>query len=65
MRRTTQITISTNPDNEHREVKYQGKVLKSFSPYDDFAYTKAREYQEHLQHMSVDEFKELYPEFFL
>ena len=60
-----QITISTNPKTEYREVKYQGKLLKGFDPCDDWAYTKANDAAEELRKMSIDEFKELYPEFFL
>ncbi len=60
-----QITLNTNPETEYREVRYQGQLLKGFDPFDDFAYTKAREYQEELQKLRIDEFKELYPEFFL
>ena len=60
-----QITVTTNKGNEHREVRYQGVLLKSYDPNDDYAYTKASAYAQKLRIMQLSEFKEKFPEFFL
>jgi alkyl hydroperoxide reductase subunit AhpC len=59
------LRLHSNEDKRQREVTYKGKVIKAFSYYDDFAYTKAMEFMEMSQKMTDDEFKENWPEFFL
>ena len=60
-----QISLRSNEDKQQREVIYQGKVIKSFSYYDDFAYTKARDYASYVERLPKEEFRDKFPEFFI
>ena len=60
MRQIALITIDGD-----RHVSYNGRTLRVFSKYDDFAFTEARKYAEYLKKLDDKSFKELYPEHFL
>lgn len=59
----TGISISTVEGD--RVLFYKGRQLKLFCKYDDFAFTKASDYLKELRRMTEEEFREIYPEFFL
>ena len=57
--------ISTTVIDGDKVVSWKGKHLKTFSKYDDYAFTKGNEYAEELRRTSEEDFKKIYPEFFL
>ncbi len=57
--------ITTAVVDGDKVVYYNGKHIKTFSKYDDYAFTNGNAYADKLRRMTDDEFKELYPEFFL
>ncbi|MCD6435695.1 MAG: hypothetical protein J7L15_04845 [Clostridiales bacterium] len=44
---------------------YDNCEIKRFSYFDDFAYIKASEYTKKFTRMSKEEFKDIFPEFFI
>ena len=60
-----QISLRSNEEKQQREVIYKGKVIKSFSYYDDYAYTKARDYAYLMERLPEEDFRDKFPEFFL
>ena len=59
------IELRSNEELQQREVVCKGEVLKAFSYYDDYAYTKARDYQKEINILTKEEFKDRFPELFL
>ena len=60
-----QLSINSNDNKQQREVRYKNVVIKAFSYYDDFAFTKAKNYKRQMEKLSITEFQELFPEFFI
>lgn len=57
--------ITENSTDGNKNICYKGKLIKSFSMYDDFAFTEGAEYAKRMRKLSEEEFQELYPELFL
>lgn len=56
------INITENSADGNKNICYKGKLIKSFSAYDDYAFTKGSAYAKMLRKLSEKEFFELYPE---
>lgn len=59
------ITRKNSDDKEACLIYYDGCQIQAFSYYDDYAYTKASESLKKFKAMSVKDFKNIHPEFFL
>ena len=46
-------------------IYYEGSEIKRYSFYDDYAYTKTSRKMAEFRKMSLKDFKEIHPEFFL
>jgi len=61
----TRITRRNDEAKKACIIYYTNREIKRFSFYDDWAYTKASDYEARMRQMTLDEFKEIHPEFFL
>ena len=55
--------VNVFDEDNYRCVSVQGIVIKKWSFFDDFAYTKASAFAKSINKMSKKEFLEEYPEF--